>query len=233
MLIPLYLFFIALLGPFYSSCMLMTSLSLATILNRLISKLGLKFSMKNLGPVHYFLGIEVTNFPRGLFLFQAKHAFEIVAKSDMFHSKPVATPFVHKHDLHFSTGSLVDPTSFWSIIGALQYLTLTRPDLTFAVNLVCRLIHQPTLIHYQAVKQILRYVSGTADYGIDILCQSSSNLYGFSNANWAGWPLTRWSKMGYCVYLRSNCISLASKKQPTVSKSSAEIEYRFMATTTT
>jgi hypothetical protein len=126
----------------------------------------------------------------------------------------------------------VDATNYRSIVGALQYLTLTRPDLTHAVNLVCQFMHQPGTSHFQAVKRILRYLQGTLDYGIRLLSHSSLNLYGFSDADWAGCPDTRRSTTSYCIYLGANCISWASKKQATVSRSSAEAEYRAMASAT-
>uniref|UniRef100_A0A2N9FEC2 Reverse transcriptase Ty1/copia-type domain-containing protein n=1 Tax=Fagus sylvatica TaxID=28930 RepID=A0A2N9FEC2_FAGSY len=99
-------------------------------------------------------------------------------------------------------GELVDATNYRNIVGTLQYLTLTRPDLTHA---------------------------GTLDYGLQLLSHSSLTLYGFSDANWAGCPNTRRSTTRYCIYLGANCISWASKKQATVSRSSVEAEYRAMA----
>ena len=106
----------------------------------------------------------------------------------------------------------MDATNYRSIVGALQYLTLSRPDLTHAVNLVCQFMHQPGTSHFQAVKRILRYLQGTLDYGIRLLSHSSLNLYGFSDADWARCPDTHRSTTSYCIYLGANCISWASKK---------------------
>uniref|UniRef100_A0A2N9EQQ9 Reverse transcriptase Ty1/copia-type domain-containing protein n=1 Tax=Fagus sylvatica TaxID=28930 RepID=A0A2N9EQQ9_FAGSY len=201
-------------------------------LNALISLLGSKFSMKDLGSLHYFLGIQVQPFVDGIFLSQHKYACEILARASMTGCKPIGTPLAQKLKLQHEGGPLVDATNYRSIVGALQYLTLTRPDLTHAVNLVCQFMHQPGTSHFQAVKRILRYLQGTLDYGIRLLSHSSLNLYGFSYANWAGCPDTRRSTTGYCIYLGANCISWASKKQATVSRSSAEAEYRAMASAT-
>ena len=91
----------------------------------------------------------------------------------------------------------------------------------------------PISSHFQAIKHILRYLQGTLDYGLRLLSQSSLSLYGFSEANWAGCPNTRHSTTSYCIYLGINCISWASKEQATISRSSAEAEYRSMSSTTT
>lgn len=94
-------------------------------------------------------------------------------------------------------------------------------------------MQQPTHGHWQMVKRILQYLHGNINYGIRIASWSSFSLYAFSDADWAGYPKTRRSTRRYCVYLGSNCISWKAKKQPTVSLSSAEAEYRALASTTT
>jgi hypothetical protein len=97
---------------------------------------------------------------------------------------------------------------------------------------VCQHFQKPTQKDLRAVKHILRYIKGTLTHGLRYLNQSSLNLIVFCDADWAGCPTTRRSTTGFCVYLGSHCISWASKKQPTVSRSSAEAEYRALATTT-
>jgi hypothetical protein len=125
----------------------------------------------------------------------------------------------------------VDPTEYRRICGSLQYLTFTRPDITHAVNLVCQHFQTPTKKDLRAVKRILRYIKGTLTHGLRFLSQSSLTINAFCDADWAGCPTTRRSTTGYCIFLGSNCISWASKKQPTVSRSSTEAEYRALATT--
>jgi hypothetical protein len=203
-----------------------------SLLSRLVSRLSNEFSMKDLGPLHYFLGIEVLLFSGGLFLSQQKYAHDLLARSSMTGCNPIGTPLAPKHNLRRDDPIIVDATNYRSIVGALQYITLTRPDLTQAVNLVCQFMHQPDASHFQAVKRILRYLQGTLDYGLRLLSRCSLSLYGFSDADWAGCPDTHCSTTGYCIYLGANCISWASKKQATVSRSSAEAEYRSMSTTT-
>jgi hypothetical protein len=179
----------------------------SSLLINIISQLSTEFCMKDLGPLHFFLGIEVNCFSGGLFLSQQKYARDILSKASMSSCNPIGTPLAQKLKLHSKDDSLVNATYFCSLVGTLQYLTLTRPDLTHAVNLVCQFMHQPGLSHLQAVKRILRYLQGTLHYGIRLLSRSSLNLYGFSDADWAGCPDTRRSTTGYSIYLGSNCIS--------------------------
>lgn len=128
----------------------------------------------------------------------------------MLHSKCVSTPLAQQHDLTSIEGVLVDPTVYRSIVGALQYLTLTRPEISHAVNLVCQYMQSPTHEHVQVV--ILRYVNGTIGYGMRITSQSTLSLYAFSDTDWAGCPQTRRFTTGYCIFLGANCISWSSKK---------------------
>jgi hypothetical protein len=124
-----------------------------------------------------------------------------------------------------------DPTLFRSMVGALQYLTITRPDLTYAVNYVSQHMQSPTVPHFQALKRILRYVKGTLHYGLSFSPSSSTGLTAYSDADWAGCPDTRRSTSGYAIFLGDNLISWSAKKQPTVSRSSCESEYRALAHT--
>jgi len=119
--------------------------------------------MKDLKPLHFFLGIEVIPFLGGLFLSQQQYARDILSKASMSSCNPTSTPLAQKVKLHSQDASLVDATNYRSLIGALQYLTLTRPDLTHAVNLVCQFLHRPRLSHLQAVKCItyrVHYIMG-------------------------------------------------------------------------
>lgn len=127
--------------------------------------------------------------------------------------------------------SLSDATLFHSLTGALQYLTLTRPEITYAVQQACLYMHDPRLPHMSHVKCVLRYLKGTLDHGLCITVSSPTTLTPYSDADWAECPDTRRSTSGYCVYLGDNLISWSSKRQLTVSWSSAEAEYRSVAHT--
>ncbi|GAA0149350.1 transmembrane signal receptor [Lithospermum erythrorhizon] len=122
-----------------------------------------------------------------------------------------------------------DPTLYRSIVGALQNLTFTRPDIEYAINQVYQFMHQPLDCHFKTVKRILRYLRGTLNYGLDIHGGSIPSLLIYSDADWAGCPSTRCSTTGFCLFLGSTMVSWSSKKQATVSHSSAKAEYRDVA----
>jgi histone deacetylase 1/2 len=113
-----------------------------------------------------------------------------------------------------------DATEYRNIVGGLQYLTITRPDLSFGVNRVCQYLHAPTDMHWSAVKRILRYVRLTASFGLHLHSSSSGVLSAFSDADWAGCPDDRQSTGGYVVFLGPNLIAWRARKQATVSRSS-------------
>jgi hypothetical protein len=117
-----------------------------------------------LGNLHYFLGIEVKHVPDGFVLSQGRYAADVLSRSGMDKAKAVDTPLSSTEKLSLTAGDSLgsdDSTRYRSVVGALQYLTLTRPDISFAVNKVCQYLHAPTTVHWSAVKRILRYVSGT------------------------------------------------------------------------
>ncbi|KAK1628188.1 hypothetical protein QYE76_002503 [Lolium multiflorum] len=150
----------------------------------------------------------------------------------MLNCNPAPTPVDTKAKLSASDGSLASDAPFYrSIVGALQYLTLTRPELQYAVQQVCLHMHAPRDAHWAAVKRILHYVYGTMGYGLSLHASpsTSTDLVAYSDADWAGCPDTRRSTSGYCVYLGSSLVSWSSKRQLTVSRSSAEAEYRAVA----
>jgi hypothetical protein len=122
-----------------------------------------------------------------------------------------------------------DASQFWSIAGALQYLTFTRPDISYVVQQICLHMHDPREPHLMAMKRILRYLQGTPDYGL-LLCHSSgSDLVVYMDIDWASCPDTHRSMSGYAVFLGDNLVSWLAKQQTVVSHSSAEAEYRAIA----
>jgi histone deacetylase 1/2 len=193
------------------------------------------FAIKDLGDLHYFLGIEVTRRDEGLVLTQAKYAADLLARVHMIGCTPTPTPLSTTDKLSLTDGTLLGPddsTRYRSIVGALQYLTLTRPDLAFSVNKVCQYLHAPTTVHWTAVKRILRYIQGTLHTGITFQKSSSTLLSAFSDADWAGCLDDRRSTGGFAIFFGPNLISWSARKQETVSRSSTEAEYKALANAT-
>ncbi|XP_035838179.1 uncharacterized mitochondrial protein AtMg00810-like [Helianthus annuus] len=178
----------------------------ATLLTSIITMLSREFAMSDLGPLHHFLGITVTRHSHGLFLSQSQYARDILHRANMTGCKPCATPCDTASKLSATDGAPIEDGSLYrSLAGALQYLTFTRPDITYAVQ------------------------QGTLEYGIHISTSSSTALTAYSDADWGGCPDSRRSTSGYCIFTGDNLISWSSKRQPTISWSSAEAEYRGVA----
>ena len=125
-----------------------------------------------------------------------------------------------------------DATQYRSIVGGLQYLTITRPDISFAVNRVCQYLQAPRDTHWSAVKRILRYIRFTLSYGLHIRPNPSGIISAYSDADWAGSPDDRRSTGGYAVFFGSTLIAWSARKQATVSRSSTEAEYKAVANAT-
>ena len=204
--------------------------SSAAVLQQITLRLRDEFAIKDLGALHYFLGIEVVRRPDGFFLHQQKYAHELLERAGMLNCHPVATPVDTKAKVSALEGSPASDAPFYrSIVGALQYLTLTRPDLQYAVQQVCLHMHAPRDSHWTLVKRILRYIRGTMTLGLTLTASTSLEMVAYSDADWAGCPDTHRSTSGYTVYLGDSLISWSSKRQATVSRSSAEAEYRAVA----
>ena len=131
----------------------------------------------------------------------------------MFNCKPAPTPVVTKAKVSALEGSPASDAAFYrSIVGALQYLTLSRPVLQYAVQQVCLHMHAPRDSHWTLVKRILRYIRGTTSMGLTLTASASTDLIAYSDADWAGCPDTRRSTSGYCVYLGPSLNSWSSKR---------------------
>ena len=205
-----------------------------------VSRLAARFSLKDLGNLSYFLGVEVLNHSHGLLLSQRRYITDMLTKLDMMNVKPVPTPIPSSAStISLHMGSPIEnPTLYHETVGSLQYLSLTRPDVSFAVNKLAQFMHNPTDAHWTLVKRVLRYLLGTMNKGLLLQCDSPSSLHAyadklhaFSDADWAGNKDDYSSTSAYLVYLGRNLISWSSKKQKTVARSSTEAEYRSVAAT--
>ncbi|XP_026451025.1 uncharacterized protein LOC113351212 [Papaver somniferum] len=147
-------------------------------------------------------------------------------------SKTVTTPVAPRSKLQYDDASLFpDATLYRSLVGGLQYLSMTRPDITYAVNQVSQYMHRPTQTHFMDVKRILRYLNGILGHGICFWRDSYLHLTAYSDVDWGGDPDTSRSTTGHCIFLGRNLVSWGSKKKPTVSTSSTEAEYRALTST--
>jgi hypothetical protein len=200
------------------------------LLHRTIFALQREFTMKDPRLLHHFLGITVERRPDGLFLHQRTYMLNILKQAVMVDCKPCMTPVDLQAKLvDDSRSPVVDASRFWSIAGALQYLTFTRPDIAYPVQQICLHMHDPREPHMTAMKRILRYLRGMPNFGLLLCRSSSSDLVVYTDVDWAGCPDTRRSTSRYAVFLRDNLVSWSAKRQTVVSHSSAEAEYRAVA----
>ncbi|KAL4010616.1 hypothetical protein IC575_030118 [Cucumis melo] len=159
--------------------------------------------MKDLGSLNYFLGLEVSRYSDRYLLSQAKYASDLLARSGITDSNTASTPLdPNVHLTPYDGVPLEDVSLYRQLVGSLIYLTVTRPDIAYAVHIVSQFMAAPRTIHFTAV------------------------------LHWAGDPTDRRSTTGYCFYLGDSLISWRSKKQSVVSRSSTESEYRALADAT-
>ncbi|KAI0507666.1 hypothetical protein KFK09_013793 [Dendrobium nobile] len=197
-----------------------------------LDKLNATFSLKHLGTANHFLGIKIQQLPDKYFLSQHAYALSIIKQANLLNCNPTANPSCTKMPAAIPTDNkLGDPSLYRKLTGALQYLTITRPDIAYAVNNLSQHIHDPQPIHIYLLKRLIRYIKGSANLGLSIT-KSDLRLQTFSDADWASDPITRKSTTGYCTFLGSTLVSWAVKKQTTVSRSSTESEYRALAAAT-
>jgi hypothetical protein len=147
----------------------------------------------------------------------------------MTNCKSVNMPVDSNGKLSAEGDAIDDASSYRSLVDTLQYLTMTRPDLAFAVQQACLHMHDPRAPHLSLLKRILRYVRGTTSLGLHLHPSPELAITAYSDADWAGCPDTRRSTSGFCVFLGDSLVSWSSKRQPTVSRSSIEAEYRAVA----
>ncbi|CAM8929779.1 unnamed protein product [Rhodiola kirilowii] len=177
-------------------------------------------------------GLEVARTTDGIFLNQRKYAMELLETANLTDCKPVHTPMELKHKLSLSTATLLeDPLQYRQLVGKLIYLTITRPDLAYTVHILSQFMQKPSIEHMQAATRVLRFIKGAPTQGLFFPAKSDLKLNAFCDADWASCPLTRKSITGYCITLGPCAISWKTKKQPVISRSSAESEYRSMAAT--
>nr|GFC19285.1 uncharacterized mitochondrial protein AtMg00810-like [Tanacetum cinerariifolium] len=185
-----------------------------------------KFKMSMMGKISFFLVLQISQNPRGIFFNQSKYALKSLKKYSFESCDPVDTPMVEKSKLDEDReGKAVDPSHYRGMIGTLLYLTASRHDLQFAICMCARYHARLTEKHVHAVKRIFRYLRGTVNRGLWYPKDSSVALTAFADADHAGCQDTRRSTSRSVQFLGERLISWSSKRQKNVAISSTEAEY--------
>jgi hypothetical protein len=186
-------------------------------------KLASEFEMKDLGLMHYFLGLEVWQSPERIFLNQGKYVVEILKRFDMLDCKSMNTPMEVKLKLLVDTSlELIDATLYRQIIGSLMYLTNTMPNIYFSVNTLSQFLVEPRHVHLVVAKHVMRYLKGTLDCGLNYDGDHDSTLSGYIDSNWVGSVSNRKNTSICCFSLGSAMISWHSRKQSNINLSTTE-----------
>nr|GEV39314.1 hypothetical protein [Tanacetum cinerariifolium] len=185
-----------------------------------------KFKISMMGQMSFFLELQISQSPRGIFINQFKYASEIVKKYGLNSTDSVDTPMIENKKLDEDLqGKPVDATLYRGMIGSLMYLTTSRPDLNYAICLCTRYQAKPIEKHSQAMKQIFRYLNETISMALWYSKDTDMSLTAYANADHAGCQDTRRSTSGSAQFLGDKLVSWSSKKQKSTAISSTEAEY--------
>ena len=184
------------------------------------------FEMTNLGKMNFFLNIELLQQPNGIFIYQRKYALEVLKRFGMLKSHEVNSLIVPGSKLSKDVdGVAIDESYYKQIVGSLMYLTTTRPDIMYSVNLINRYMAMLTELRLQAAKRILRYLKSNFDYGIMYKKGSSNDLVAYTDSDYADDIDDRKSTSGYVFLFCYGAVSMLSKKQLIVTISTTEAEF--------
>ena len=171
------------------------------------------FEMTDIREMSYFLGMEIHQDYKGIFICQRKHANEVLVKFGMKNNKLVSTPLVQNEKLIIEDGTdKIDGSVYKSLIGCLLYLTATRPNVMFAASLLSRFMQKPSELHFKAAKRVLRYVKGSLDHGIWHGRVENLKFVGFTNSDWVGSQDDMKSTSPYVFIIGSSVFNWNSKK---------------------
>jgi hypothetical protein len=202
-----------------------------TLMDLVKTTLSKEFEMKDLGPLHWLLGLEIIFSNNGIEIKQTAYIEKVLTRFGMDQSNPCLLPIdPNFKDQDATPCNAEDIRLYQSIMGSLMYaVSATRPDLCYAVTFLSQFNHAPTSYHTLAAKRVLRYLKGTKDSGLFYPRESTLLLNAYSDSDYANCPLTRKSISGNIIKLSSATISWRSKKQKSVSTSTAEAEYQALS----
>ncbi|CAH9086804.1 unnamed protein product [Cuscuta europaea] len=170
-----------------------------------------KFQTKDLGKLKYFLGIEVAQSRNGIVLSRRKYALDILQEADMLDCRPVDTPMDPNVKLVSEQGDLLpNKERYRRLIEKLNYLTITRPYISFAVSVLSQFLVKSCDGHWDAAIRVLRYIKKTPGQGLLFEDREHHDIVGYCDADWAGCPMDRRSTFGYCILIGGNLISWKS-----------------------
>ncbi|XP_031265002.1 uncharacterized protein LOC116123359 [Pistacia vera] len=222
----------------YVDDILLTGDDLASI-EHIKAYLASKFHLEDLGTLKFFLGLEIARSDQGICINQNKYALELISEAGLNFVKPSSIPMEQNtkltsfeydnNDEQKVDPLLEDPGVYQRLIGRLIYLTMTRPDISYVVQLLNQHMHKPRRSHIDATMKVIRYIKLNLGSGLLFSSSSKLELQAFCDSDCASCLMSRRSTTGFCVFLGNSLVSWKSKKKKTVSKSSAEAEYRSMA----
>ncbi|KAL9293162.1 putative RNA-directed DNA polymerase [Arabidopsis thaliana] len=202
------------------------------IVNKFKHYLSSCFHMKNLGPLRYFLGIEVARSPTGMYLCQRKYALDIISETGHMGVKPTTFPLEQNHKLSLAKdGSFSDPTRYRRLVGRLIYLGNTRPELSYVIHILSQFMNDPQNAHWNAALCVVRYDKNSPGQDILLRANTPLTLTAWCDSDHGACPITSRSLTGWFIQFGDSPLSWKTKKHDVVSRSSAEAEYRAMADT--
>jgi len=188
------------------------------------------FKLKDLGDLKIFLGLELSRSKEGIFMCHGHYTLSILEDCGMLACKPSLIPMEENNKLTANSRTkLVDPGSYRRLVGRLLYITISRPDICYCVHKLSQFVSNPYTNHMHVANMLLRYLKHTSGQGILFRAYSDTKLHAYVDANWGSCTESRRSTTDFCIFLGNSLVSWKAKRQKIVNRSSAEAEYRSLA----